>query len=126
MRKLNKRVSLSTISFGCWSWTASKTTENKYFVKMLHDDQCHDQGHVQDHDQGHDQGHDYDQGHDEGHDQGRARFQARTPPDHHHDLDHDLDHDHDIDHDLDHDEAVLQSIFVQWFWKLFMASSQSQ
>ena len=28
MRKLNEPKSLSTICFGCWTWTASKTTEN--------------------------------------------------------------------------------------------------
>ena len=84
----------------------------------------HDQGH------GHDQGHDHDQGLEQGHDhdQGAANFQARTPLERDHDLNHDLDHDYDLDHDLDldHDEAVLQSIFVQLFWKLSMANSQSQ
>ena len=45
IEKLNKQVHFSTIGFGCWPWTASKTTEQRYFVKMLHHDQGHDQGH---------------------------------------------------------------------------------
>ena len=31
-----------------------------------------------------------------------------------------------LHHDQGHDEAFSQSIFVQWFWKLFMADSHSQ
>ena len=34
MRKLNKHDSFSTIGFGCWPWTASRTMEKQYFVKM--------------------------------------------------------------------------------------------
>ena len=34
MRKLYKQVRFSTIGFDCWTWTASKTTEKSYFVKM--------------------------------------------------------------------------------------------
>ena len=39
----------STIGFGSWPWTASKTTDKLSFVKMLHHDHDldHDQGRVQ-------------------------------------------------------------------------------
>ena len=71
LQKLNKQISFSTVGFGCWPWTASKTTDKGYFGKMLH----HDQGHAQ----GHDQGHEHDEGHDQGHDQGRVRAWDRDP-----------------------------------------------